>query len=40
MRLKAIIAASMSEAFLKVHEELGDEAVIVQTEELPDGMFR
>ncbi len=37
MRLKPFTAPNMSEAFALVRQELGADAVIVSTEELPDG---
>lgn len=40
MRLKPFIAANMTEAFALVRQELGDDAVIVDTENLPDGKVR
>ena len=40
MRLKPFIAANMTEAFALVRQELGDDAVIVDTENLPGGKVR
>lgn len=40
MRLKPFIAASMSEAFALVRQELGADAVIIDTENLPDGKVK